>query len=224
MPKNKKEKEIRKIKIVGLPKGSILWPTAVTSFILGIVGYVFPEAINSFSMIFLIVFTINLLILFFDFSRGAVVGIIGLLIAATSLAYSFDISLPFKSLIDKGIIGGASSEFFTLYGLVFMVLLFFAIIFRRSFDYLELSSNELIRKFGILGDSQRYNAPNIQIKKHINDVFESLLLFGAGDLIIITAKGQEFHINNVPRINRLEKKITKILSRLDVEIISSNSP
>lgn len=222
MPKNKKEKEIHKVKFVGLPKGSILWPTAATSLVLGLVGFIFPAAVDSFSIIFLTVFTINLLILFFDFSRGAVVGIIGLIIAGTSLAYSFDYSLPFKNLIDNGIIGGASSEFFTLYGLVFMLLLFIAIVFKRSFDYFELSSNELIRKFGILGDSQRYNAPNIQIKKHINDVFESLLLFGAGDLILITAKGQEFHINNVPRINRLEKKITQILSRLDVEIRSSS--
>ncbi len=220
--KDEKEKSIQKIKFVGLPKGSILWPTAATSLILGIVGFIFPDAVSSFSIIFLSVFTINLLILFFDFSRGAVVGLIGLVVASISLAYSFDIKLPFQNLIDHGIIGGASSEFFALYGIVFLILLFFAIVFKRSFDYFELSSNELIRKFGILGDSQRYNAPNIQIKKHINDVFESILLFGAGDLIIITTKGQEFHINNVPRINRLEKKMTKILSRLDVEIRTDN--
>lgn len=220
----KKEKHIQKIRIMGLPKGTILWPTAATSLILGLIGFIFPDAVSSFSIIFLSVFIINLLILFFDFSRGAVVGIVGLVIAGFSLAYSFDISLPFTNLIDKGIIGGASSEFFTLYGLIFLVLLFFAIVFKRSFDYFELSSNELIRKFGILGDSQRYNAPNIQIKKHITDVFESILLFGAGDLVLITSKGQEFHIYNVPRINRLEKNITKILSSLDVEIRSSDSP
>jgi hypothetical protein len=223
MSKKTKEKNIHKIKIMGLPKGSILWPTAATSLILGLVGFIFPDAVSSFSIIFLSVFIVNLLILFFDFSRGAVVGIVGLVIAGFSLAYSFDISLPFTNLIDNGIIGGASSEFFALYGLIFLVLLFFAIVFKRSFDYFELSSNELIRKFGILGDSQRYNAPNIQIKKHINDVFESILLFGAGDLVLITSKGQEFHINNVPRINRLEKNITKILSRLDVEIRSDSS-
>ena len=224
MSKNTKDKNIQKIKIIGLPKGSILWPTAATSLILGLVGFIFPDAVSSFSIIFLSVFIVNLLILFFDFSRGAVVGIVGLIIAGFSLAYTFDISSPFTNLIDNGIIGGASSGFFTFYGLIFLLLLFFAILFKRSFDYFEISSNELIRKFGVLGDSQRYNAPNIQIKKHINDVFESLLLFGAGDLILITSKGQEFHINNVPRINRLEKNITKILSRLDVEIKTTSSP
>ncbi len=223
MSKNTKDKNIQKVKIIGLPKGSILWPTAATSLILGLIGFIFPDAVSSFSIIFLSVFIVNLLILFFDFSRGAVVGIVGLAIAGFSLAYTFDISLPFSNLIDNGIIGGASSEFFVLYGLIFLVLLFFAIVFKRSFDYFELSSNELIRKFGILGDSQRYNAPNIQIKKHISDVFESILLFGAGDLVLITSKGQEFHINNVTRINRLEKNITKILSRLDVEIRSNSS-
>lgn len=214
----KKKKEIEKIKFVGLPKGSVMWPTAVVSIILGIIALFFPEIKDPSSLIFLTVFTLNLLILFFDFSRGAVVGILGLLIALVSLAYAFNWSIPFKDIIGRGVIGGASAEFFIMYGLVFLLLLLFAVLFRRKFEYFQVSSNELIRKFGILGDSERFNAPDIHIKKVINDVFESILLFGAGDMVITTSKGAEFHLNNVPHINRLEKDITHLLSRLEVDV------
>ena len=218
MTENKSTLKLEKIKIYGLPKGSVMWPSALGSLILGIIGNLNSDLPVSLTMIFLIIFSINLLILFFDFSRGAVVGLTGLVFGVLGVLYGLDISVSFTDYLDNGVVEGAPSEFFVFYGSIFLVLLFFAIIFRRSFEYFELNSNELVKKHGILGDSQRYNAPNLQIKKHINDVFESLLLFGSGDLVLITSDGQEFHINNVIRINRLEKNIRKLLSRLDVEI------
>lgn len=210
--------QIDTIKIVGLPKGSVMWPTAVTALILGLLGLIFSNLLSIFSVIFLIVFTTNLLVLFFDFSRGAVIGIIGFIVAAFSLAFALKISVPFNNLFKTGVIHGASADFFAIYGFIFLTLLFLAMFFRRHFEYYQLSSNEMLRKFGVLGDSERFNSPEIHFKKHITDVFESLLLFGAGDLIITTVNGREFHINNVPHINKLEKRITKLLSRLDVDV------
>jgi len=92
-----------------------------------------------------------------------------------------------------------------------------AIIIRRNFEYYVVSSNEIVRKEGFLGDASRWNAQDLQIDKTINDVFESLLLFGAGDLKITTSRGQEFHILNVPRINRVEHDIRQILGKIEVD-------
>lgn len=219
---NVMSKDIKKnkIKIWGVPTGAILWPSALSALIFGIVGNLYENLPLSTTMLFIIIFSLNLLILFFDFSRGAVMGISGLVFGIFGILYGLNVSVDLTEFINSGVVGGAPNEFFIVYGAVFLILLFFAIIFRRSFEYFEFEANELLKKHGILGDSQRFSAPNIRIKKHINDVFESILLFGAGDMVLITSDNQEFHIKNVMRINRAEKRIRQNLSKLDVEVKS----
>lgn len=214
-----KGKEIEKMKIYGLPNGAVMWPTAFAALVLGSLGK-YDETLltDSTSLIFFSIFAINLLILFFDFSRGTVVGIIGIAVAIIAIVYTQDIKFPLDELISKGLIGGASPEFLIAYGTIFLLMLFFAIFFKKHFDYFELTSNEIVRKHGILGDAERFNAPNLHIKKHIIDVFESLLLFGSGDLVIITSRGQEFNIQNVPKINKIEKNIRSLLGKLEVDV------
>ena len=110
-----------------------MWPSALGSLILGIIGNFNSDLPVSLTMIFLIIFSVNLLILFFDFSRGAVVGLTGLVFGVLGVLYGLDISVSFTDYLDNGVVEGAPSEFFVFYGSIFLVLLFFAIIFRRSF-------------------------------------------------------------------------------------------
>ena len=213
--KDEKKKSVESIRIYGLPKGSILWPTAVTAIVIGALGFIPHVDLTS---VFFIVFGFNLMVLFFDFSRGVVVGIFGIIVAALALMYAFKVEFPAHKVVDNGIISGASPEFMLTFGILFLVIWLLAVWMHKSFDYYEVSSNEIVKKTGMLGDAQRFGAPNVQIKKEITDVFESLLLFGAGNLVIQTQTGQEFHILNVPRINKVELDMRKILGRLDVEV------
>lgn len=207
---------LESIKIVGLPKGSILWPTGVAALILGILGWLNDSNENFYSTIFLVVFTLNLLVLFYDFSRGVVVGIFGMLFGIIALLISFDVSLPLGDTVEEGI-AGASGPFLMIFGAVLMIIMITAYWFKRSFDYFIVSSNEIVKKQGILGDAERYNAPNVSTETNIPDVFESLILFGSGNLIINTKSGRSYLIENVPRINAVDKKLTELLGRIEVD-------
>jgi len=215
------EKELENIRIIGLPKGSILWPTFAFAFIGGIIGLITNSntgVMNVISGLFLIVATFNIIILFFDFSRGSIFGIFGLIIAIIVLLVNFHVTIlsSITSFLESGI-AGVSPEFLFIFGFIFLFLLMVAVFVRRSFDYFIVGSNEIVRKEGFLGDASRFNAVDVQIDKRISDVFESLLLFGSGDLTLKTNRGQEFHILNVPRINKVEKEIRRILGKIEVD-------
>lgn len=221
-PKPKK-KEKESIRIFGMPKGVVLWPTALTAIIGGIISINVndTELEKTLSTIFLLIFTLNLAILFFDFSRGAVVGLAGLLFGLGTLAVVNKENIPFEGLLnnlDKGT-GGATGEFLLIYGLILLIMMLLGYLFNKTFNYYIVSRNELVSKTGILGDARRYGAPNLSITKTIPDVFESIIMFGAGNLLLVTPnRDAHFYIENVPRINRVEKQLRDLLSKLDVEV------
>lgn len=217
----KKKKEKESIRIFGMPKGVVLWPTSLTAIICGIIAIIVDDIDKTLSTIFLLVFTINLAILFFDFSRGAVVGLVGIVFGLGTLAVVNKENIPFERIFDtleQGI-GGASGEFLLIYGLILLLMMSLGTLFNRTFNYYIVSRNELVSKTGILGDARRYGAPNLSITKTIPDIFESLIMFGAGNLLLVTPnRDAHFYIENVPHINRVEKRLRDLLSKLDVEV------
>ena len=103
--------------------------------------------------------------------------------------------------------------------LILLIMMCLGYLFNRTFNYYIISRNELVSKTGILGDARRYGAPNLSITKTIPDVFESIIMFGAGNLLLVTPnRDAHFYIENVPHINRVEKQLRDLLSKLDVEV------
>ena len=219
----KVEEGSEKIRIVGLPKGTVLWPTAITAIIGGIIALMIPSSADTISMIFLVIFTLNLMILFFEFSRGVVVGIFGIIIAIIALLISFGDKLNLSN-VSSGLktgVSGASGEFLLLFGGILLLMILLGWWFKKTFNYYEITRNELIEKTGILGDARRYSTPDMIIRKAIPDIFESLILFGSGRLTLIPHnKDEVFIIENVPRINKVEDKIRELLSKIDVDVNS----
>ncbi|MHA2171713.1 MAG: hypothetical protein ACXAB7_17640 [Candidatus Kariarchaeaceae archaeon] len=219
----KKKTEIESVRIYGLPKGVVLWPTALTAIICGILAINVDESDfeQTLSIIFLIIFTLNLAILYFDFSRGVVVGLIGISFGLGTLLIVNKDKLPLEQTgenLEQGI-EGASGEFLLVYGIILLTMMFLGYMFNKSFNYFIVTRNELISKTGILGDARRYGAPNLSITKTIPDIFESLIMFGAGNLLLVTPnKDAQFFIQNVPHINRVEKQLRDLLSKLEVEV------
>lgn len=220
--KNDKEEkiEIEEIRIYGLPKGTVLWPTAITAIIFGILISINPKWQSALSTAFLVIFTLNLLILYFEFSRGAVMGITGVLFGLIILyIYLKDkFNLPSIGKVEAGLTG-ASGDFLLVFGIILLIMILLGWIVKRQFDYFIITRNELIRKHGILGDAQRFNAQNIVFNKKIADIFESFLLFGSGNLTLYPPGKEEiFYIENVPQINKKEKMLSMLLSKLEVDM------
>jgi len=221
---SKKQKKVSEsVRIFGMPKGVVLWPSSLTAIISGIIAINVNrnDIEKTLSIIFLVIFTLNLAILYFDFSRGVVVGLIGILFGLGTLAIVNKETIPFErivSIMEQGI-GGASGEFLLIYGLILLLMMSLGYLFNRSFNYYIVTRNELISKTGILGDAKRYGAPNLSITKTIPDIFESIIMFGAGNLLLVTPnRDAQFYIENVPHINRVEKRLRELLSKLDVEV------
>jgi hypothetical protein len=210
------DKKIESYKIIGLPDGAVLWPTAFASIVLGTLDLILNPETGVFTTVFLIVFAINLLILFFDFARGAVLGIFGLLVAVLALAKTYNLNLPITSLLAQGTVV-ANGAFLIVFGIVFILLLIFSYMFRQGFEYYIIKSNSIFKKHGIFGNAKRYSTQNIELSKEINDVLDSIILFNGGDLRIRTNR-EEFVIHNVPRINKAENAIRKLLSSYEVDV------
>ena len=213
-------KGVPEIKIFGTPKGAVLWPSAVTAIIVGILSKVDTfSTTNALAYIFFGVFTLNLLILFFEFGRGAVVAIAGLIIAAifgfawASEKYGFNISFNFGGDGSTS----ATASFYLLFGFILLSLILLGTFTQRYFHYYVISPNEMIIKSGMFGDSARFPTSRMVVLKEKPDIFESLLLFGSGQLRIMTADHSSiFIIDNVPRIDKVDDKLHEMLGKIEV--------
>jgi hypothetical protein len=115
----------------------------------------------------------------------------------------------------------ANADFYAVIAIVLFAIFVLVAIIHLWFDYWEVLSNELIHHHGILGSLERLPAPGITLEKEITDVFE-FLLFGAGRLVITPATaGRPIVLENVPRIERVERQIKAVLGVTEVEVRSS---
>ena len=206
----------RTVRIAGLPKGAILWPTGLISVILSVVHF-FLDNSTVVGYIFMAVFTINLLILFFEFGRGTVVAVAGLLVAAFFVGIYLVQWVDFNfRFLDWNLY--ASTAFYFIFGLTLLFFIFVGTFITRRFHYYILGNNELVVKTGILGNAVRLASPSLEIRKDKPDIFESLLLRGSGRLTLIPeSRTQVIVIENVPRIDHIENEIRRILGVLNVE-------
>lgn len=217
------------ILLIPYPKFVFFYPTALMAMIAGVcLWFLGDDAVsieNKFSVaitsVFLTIFTVNLVIIVFDFPRST--SLILVLIIATFalglwLVLLFNPGLvPFLASAISALHPVANSTFY--FCLVFiMVVLYIVIYFSVRFDYWELRANELIHHHGIWSDMKRYPAPNLRIDKEVNDIFEHILL-GAGRLVLRpTTEERAIVLDNVLFVNQKEEALTKKLGSLKVRI------
>ncbi|MDA7978902.1 MAG: hypothetical protein MPJ50_09060 [Pirellulales bacterium] len=173
------------------------------------------------SLIFLVVFSINLVVIAFDFPRTTSLTLFFLLTAVVCggvLLFTY-----------KPEWASAMSGFFELlrptadalfYWLITIMLgiIYVIVMIAVRFDYWEVRPNELLHHHGILSNLERFSAPNLRIEKEINDVFEYLLL-RSGRLILSPRDVQRpIVLDNVLFISKKEQAITKMLSALQVQV------
>ncbi|QDT16329.1 hypothetical protein [Alienimonas californiensis] len=212
------------VKLVPYPKAILLYPTLFASLIAAIWLTVSPAETVTTHIVtaaWLGLFTLNLVVLSFDFPRTASLTLffllfgvgMGLILLNTArpdwFPAAFDVLARIKPF--------ANAAFFWTFSGVLGTLFLFIFLSTR-FDYWEVRPNELLHHHGALSNLKRYSAPNLKIEKEINDVFEWFLLRSGTLILHPKDEPRAIVLENVPGISKKEAKITRMLSALQVSV------
>ena len=214
--------------LVPYPKIVFLYPTMImaliaaitTSFLKSPIDHTNETAVG-IGIWFMAIFTLNLVILAFDFPRttsltlffaGAAV-VMGIVLICTF----YPRFLPVVADILKHFRPVANASFYWSLVVVLGVM-FIVVIIDVQFDYWEVRPNELLHHHGFLSNMERLSAPNLRMEKEINDIFEYILL-QSGRLIIHPADDRRaIVLDNVPFIRQKEESVTRMLGALQVQV------
>ena len=222
-----------RVLLVSYPKIVFLYPTIVVSLAaalyLSIAGQPLDTASTGavvLSVVFLGVWTMNLVVLAFDFPRTSSLSLVFLVIAVVMGLVLLSVLkpdvLPYVAGKLRGFQPLANASFYWAFSISLGLATLGAIIVAR-FDCWEARPNELLHHQGLWSDLDRFSAPGVRIDKEITDVFEYLLL-QSGRLILHI--GNERHavvLDNVPFISRKEKALTRLLGTLQVDVRSEGA-
>ena len=171
--------------------------------------------------LFLVVLTVNLVVLSFDFPRATSLIIFFVIVAIVLfvwlMAVKFPTTLPALGGMVTAIAPIANATFYFFFALV-LGFIYLGVWINTRFDYWEVRPNELLHHHGVLSDLERFSAPHLRIDKEINDIFEYVLL-GSGRLILHPSnERRSIVLDNVFWISQKEKAITKMLGALQVQV------
>lgn len=216
--------DVKPIILVSYPKIILLYPTFFASILAAILSYFYPvdhDHNQTIAVVFLILMTVNMVVLAFDFPRTTSLIVFFVLVTLGMglllLSIYFPTLLPAVSDMLKKIDPRANATYYACFATMLLVI-YIGVFINIRFDYWEVRSNELLHHHGFLSSLERYSAPNLRISKEIDDVFEYMLL-RCGRLIIHPSnEPRAFVLDNVLNIDSKEAAITKMLGALQVQI------
>ena len=165
-------------------------------------------------------FSINMLVLAFDFSRGSFLALVLAFGLVTLGIVLVDQDLGFVRPLQSWLSGVrlyATPTFYLMFAGT-LTLIFLAVWVYVRFDYWEITHNELLHHHGFLGDVERYPAPEMRMSKEITDVFEYCLL-GSGRLVLHPrGSNRATVLENVPFVRSKEIRIQAMLASVSVTV------
>lgn len=231
VPAASSDSSSERVILVSYPKIVFLWPSFLLSIVAGIYMHMAAGSATEVTSAgqgavvmgwtFLIMLSLNLVVLSFDFPRTTSLTlffvVVAILLSGALLIVYFPNFLPGLSRMLSALQPEANATFYYIFaGVMGMIYLFVAI--NRRFDYWEVRPNELLHHHGLLSDLKRYPTPQLRLDKEINDIFEFILL-GSGRLILhFSDERRSIVLENVPWISRKEAAITKLLGALQVQV------
>ena len=165
-------------------------------------------------IVFTLIFFFNLSIVAFDYTRltSIVIALLVVILSLVSTMYPGFGEFIHK-VLDRPMFMNAT--FYWIWAISLGTILMASLI-KTRFDYWEIKNNELLHHHGLLGDVERWPAPNMRISKEIRDVME-YLLFRSGRLVLMPASDpRAIIIDNVPNISKVETEMQRILGTLSV--------
>jgi len=217
--------------LMAYPKIVFLYPAWFVSIVAGIYLYLFGKeadignvnaaASHFWTWTFLIVLSLNLVVLAFDFPRSTSL-LLFAVVAALVLGFSLIVVynphlLPHLRGLILRLHPVANSTFFFLFATL-MGGIYLTVFFTARLDYWEVRPNELLHHHGVLSDLERFSSPNLRIDKEINDIFEFVLLRSGRLILHPSSERRAIVLDNVFFINRKEEAITKLLGALQVQM------
>ncbi|SFI88480.1 hypothetical protein [Planctomicrobium piriforme] len=213
------------------PKIVFMYPSWFVSILAGFYLYFFGheadptrfsiDVASGLGWTFLIVFSLNLVVLAFDFPRSTsllLFAVIAALVLGAFLLIDFQPNLlPAVHQWINSMHPVANSTFYLLFATV-MGLIFLTVAITSRFDYWEVRPNELLHHHGVLSDLERFSSPNLRIDKEINDIFEFVLLRSGRLILHPSQERKAIVLDNIFFINRKEEAITKLLGALQVQV------
>lgn len=217
------------IYLVSYPKIIFLYPSLLMAIIAGtVMSFLVDKDPTTqsnvqvgFTMSFLVVLAINMVVLSFDFPRTTSLTLFFLFATLTLgsvLLFTFypDLLPSFLGVL-KSLKPVANPTFFWIFagtlGLIYVVVLISV-----QFDYWEVRPNELLHHHGFLSNLERFPSPNLRVEKEISDIFEYMLL-RSGTLILTPEDApRPIVLENVLFISSKEDALTSMLGALHVHV------
>jgi hypothetical protein len=202
------------------PKTIFLYPIALVAFLCGMATLVGLAEPRTLGFIFTTIAFFNLIVISFEFRKSTPVVLVLLLLVlvlgGVLLNERFGVIALIGVLYGKLDLSANAQFYFGVaggYGLVLLLVMIAA-----RFDYWEVRGNEILHHTGLLGDCERYPAPQMQIRKEIVDVFEFMLLLSGRLIIFPSGRERAIVLENVPSINSIERRMTELLDSLRVTV------
>lgn len=205
-----------------VPSIVFLWPTCVAALVSALIMHYWGDnerAGRLAAHLFYIPLAFNFLVLAFAFSRAKVITILIAFVALVFLAMYLNVTHP--DILDRfldqfrALKMQANAAFYSMFAFI-LAFVYLLVFISTRFNYWEITNNELIHHHGMLGDVERFPAPNLRISKEIDDVFQ-WLMSGSGRLVFyVQEQEQAIILDNVLGINHVENRIKELLSTLSV--------
>jgi len=210
----------RHVLIRAYPKVVFFWLTWIVSLICGIIEASSSAEIAEVPALWFGVFTFNLLVVSFEFTRILSVALIffGFMLFFLVKWLGAD-KLKFLGDLLSGINPGMNAHFyFVVFGVFTLIFLF--VFIQSRFNYWEIQPNEILHKRGFMGDVERYPAPNLRMTKEIYDVLEYILLRGGRLILQPSSERQAIILDTILNINHVEDRVKELLGSLQVTTTS----
>jgi hypothetical protein len=215
----------RNVVIRPYPKVVFFWLTWIISLVCGVLmsvagGSQDTETARVAGLLFVYIFTFNLFVVAFEFTRIlaiAILFLVGMLLfLALWLGTKIEI-LSFLRVLTNHIQPRMNANFFYVAFAVFTLV--YAIVFLQTrFNYWEIQPNEILHHHGFMGDVERYPAPNLRMSKEINDVVEYILLRSGRLILNPSSERQAIVLECVINITRVEDRVKDLLGSLQVRV------
>ncbi len=205
-PQNRPE---AKVVIHPMPKIVFFYLTWLASIACGVLRATSDVPPPHLGTIWLGIFTLNLLVISFEFSEATsiavVLGIVAFVLAGLYFGFA-----AFVGRFVSGLRLDMNAEFYLAIATVFSVL-YLVVWVRSRFDYWEFRHNEVLHRSGIFGEIKRYSTEDLRWFKEIPDVLERLLL-GSGRMVLTTPREPTpMVIQHVLWIEKKDDRIAEML-------------
>jgi hypothetical protein len=200
-----------------------MYPTWLMAILAGLLTQWNPERFGAgVGLWFVIVISLNLVVLSFEFPRTTSFTLLFLIVAIIFGALWINVRwefLPQLAHLWRSLQPQANNQFYWLFAIAMAIIYVFVFIDTRL-DYWEIMPNEIIHHLGVLGNVNRFPAPQLKMEKEITDVFEFMLLRSGRLLLHPSTERRAIVLDNVPNINKREREIQGLLGVLDVHVHS----